>query len=152
VPEFVPADFVPERELDHPRFRLRPLTPEHNASDYAAWSSSMDHIRRTPGFEHRDWPHPMTLDENRRDLERHATDFARRTGFTYTVLAPDDDTVIGCVYIYPADDGDHDAKVRSWVRASDAGLDVVLHDFVARWLEASWPFRRVASATRLPGS
>jgi hypothetical protein len=42
----------------------------------------------------------MSLDENLRDLRRHADDFQRRVGFTYTVL-DDEDRVIGCVYIYP---------------------------------------------------
>ncbi len=44
---FVPDGFVPPPGLDHPDFRLRPLGPEHNASDYAAWTSSVDHILST---------------------------------------------------------------------------------------------------------
>ena len=83
---------------------LVPLGPQHNERDYAAWSSSIDHIRATPGFPDGDWPHEMTLEENRGDLERHARDFAARTGFTYTVLDPDDGDVIGCLYIYPLGD------------------------------------------------
>ena len=31
-------------------FVLEPLGPEHNEADYAAWTSSLEHIRRTPGF------------------------------------------------------------------------------------------------------
>src|SRR5205807_2303778 len=92
-------------------FRLEPLGPEHNERDYAAWTNSVDHIRATPGFE-RGWPRDMTLEENRTDLERHATDFRERRGFTYTVLDPDaGDDVIGCVYIYPSREGTHDARV-----------------------------------------
>jgi hypothetical protein len=83
----------------------------------------------------------MTLEENLGDLERHADDFARRTGFTYTVLDAADD-VIGCVYVYPAEDGLHDARVQSWVRASRADLDPVLRDVVAEWLTTTWPFER----------
>ncbi len=85
----------------------------------------------------------MTLDDNLRDLERHARDFDERTGFTYTVLArePDGD-VIGCVYIYPARDNVHDAHVRSWVRASRAELDSPLRDSLASWLSSEWPFER----------
>ena len=64
----------------------------------------------------------MSLEENLADLERHARDFADRTGFTYTVLDPEDD-VIGCVYVYPAGDDVHDARVLSWVRESRAELD-----------------------------
>ena len=44
----------------------------------------------------------MSLEENLADLERHARDFADRTGFTYSVL--DGDDVIGCVYVYPSRD------------------------------------------------
>ncbi len=47
---FVPASFDPPVGLDHVAFRLQPLGPEHNLSDYAAWTSSIDHIRSTPGF------------------------------------------------------------------------------------------------------
>jgi hypothetical protein len=147
---FVPDSFTPPAGLDHAAFRLRPLGPEHNASDHAAWSSSIDHIRATPGFEGRSWPRPMTLAENLGDLVRHADDFAARTGFTYTVLAPGDEaaTVIGCVYIYPGEQAACDAHVSSWVRAADAGLDSVLYRVVARWLDDAWPFERVEYAVR----
>jgi hypothetical protein len=140
---FVPDGFQPPLALDHPSFRLRPLGPEHNESDYAAWTSSMDHIHRTPGFLPDRWPRPMTLDDNRADLVRHAADFAAGEGFTYTVLAPDIDDVIGCVYIYPAEDGPG-AMVSSWVRADDAQLDVPLYLAVSDWLARDWPFDQVS--------
>jgi hypothetical protein len=127
--EFVPVSFDTPEGLDHVAFRLRPLGPEHNASDHAAWSSSIDHIRSTPGFAGLSWPRPMTLEKNLGDLVRHAKEFKARTGFTYTVLAPDQDhaTVIGCVYIYPIQRAGYDARVRSWVRAADAHLDPLLY-------------------------
>ncbi len=148
--EFVPGSFDPPRGLDHVAFRLRPLGPEHNASDHAAWSSSIDHIRATPGFAGLSWPHPMTLEENLADLVRHADDFAERTGFTYTVLAaPEPDTtVIGCVYIYPSDRPGFDVRVRSWIRAADAHLDSLLYRVVVDWLEDVWPFERWDYAAR----
>ena len=59
----------------------------------------------------------MTLEENLGDLTKHAGEFVRREAFTYTVLAPDSDTVIGCLYIYPSELTGVDAKIRSWVRA-----------------------------------
>lgn len=145
---FVPVDFEPPRGLDHPAFELRPLGPEHNDSDYAAWTSSIDHIRATPGFSGGSWPHPMTIAENHGDLVRHAADFTARIGFTYTVLRPGTETVIGCVYIYPSRTPDHDVRVRSWVRAADADLDAVLYRAVAAWLAADWPFERIDYAVR----
>jgi hypothetical protein len=139
---FVPEGFDPPlgpRTID---FRLEPLGPQHNERDYAAWSSSIEHIRASPGYSPTgDWPQRMTLEENLADLERHADDFARRTGFTYTVLDAADD-VIGCVYVYPADDRLHDARVQSWVRVSRADLDPVLRDVVTEWLTRTWPFER----------
>ncbi len=138
---FVPVGFEPPRGLEVSDFRLEPLGPEHNERDHEAWSSSIEHIRSSPGYPDGSWPRPMSLDENRADLERHAHDFAARTGFTYTVLDEADD-VIGCVYVYPAEDGVHDASIQSWVRASRAELDPVLRDAVADWLARSWPFER----------
>ncbi len=139
---FVPAGFEPPLGLEAELFRLEPLGPEHNERDYAAWSSSIEHIRASPGYgPGSSWPRPMSLDENLADLQRHARDFAERTGFTYTVLGADDD-VVGCVYIYSARDDVHDVQVQSWVRASRAELDVPLRRSVADWLVRDWPFVR----------
>lgn len=138
----MPEGFEPPLALDDDRFRLRPLGPEHNESDYAAWTSSMDHIHRTPGFPPDGWPRPKTIAENLADLEGHAADFAARVGFTYTVLAPDIDDVIGCVYIYPSAEGTG-AMVVSWVRERDANLDRPLYLAVSDWLERDWPFEQV---------
>jgi hypothetical protein len=143
---FVPDDFQAPLELVADQFVLEPLGPEHNEDDHAAWSSSIEHIQATPGFKDVGWPHPMSLDENRADLERHARDFAERSGFTYTVLDPSDRSVIGCVYIYPDKAGAADAAVTSWVRASRAGCDAPLRELVSRWLAEAWPFERISYA------
>jgi hypothetical protein len=144
---FVPDDFVVPRELVTGEFRLEPLGPEHNAADYEAWTSSIEHIRATPGFPDGTWPHPMPLEQNLADLRRHANDFANRTGFTYTVLAGAEDRVVGCVYIYPSDTPGT-ATVQSWVRADRAELDVAVHDAVSAWLADAWPFTAVSYAPR----
>lgn len=152
---FVPDDFEVPRSLAGEGFRLEPLGPEHNEDDYRAWTSSISHIRATPGFQGRSWPVPdMTLAENLGDLERHAADFAGRSGFTYTVRATGGDVVIGCVYIYPDASGASGASgasvadVRSWVSADHAGLDVVLYEAVSEWLRSAWPFTAVRYAPR----
>jgi hypothetical protein len=143
---FVPDDFQPPPGLVADQFVLEPLGPEHNVADHVAWSTSIEHIRATPGFEDPRWPRTMSLEENRADLERHARDFATRSGFTYTVLDPSDRDVIGCVYIYPDGDGPHDAVVTSWVRASHADRDAALRELVSRWLVEAWPFERISYA------
>jgi hypothetical protein len=142
---FVPTDFVVPLTLETPQFRLEPLGPEHNEADYDAWSSSREHIHATRGFEDSSWPDERTLEDNLRDLRRHADDFARREGFTYTVLDPNGD-VFGCVYMYPARDSEHDVHVTSWVRATRAELDEPLRRAVDAWLRSDWPFERVRYA------
>jgi RimJ/RimL family protein N-acetyltransferase len=137
---FVRPGFTPPDGLRAAEFVLEPLSPRHNASDHAAWSASMEHIRATRGFGGGEWPRPMSLEENLQDLIRHEADFSRRAGFTYTVLDPGTAEVIGCVYIYPANDGQHDARVLSWVRADRAPLDARLRDAVSAWLALYWPF------------
>ncbi len=139
---FVPTDFEPPTEFVAGDFHLEPLGPVHNESDYAAWTSSMEHIRRSPGFTEGNWPREMSADENRADLERHSRDFADRTGFTFTVLDASGD-VVGCLYVYPARDGEHDADVQSWVRESEAASDDALRGAIAAWLISdAWPFER----------
>jgi hypothetical protein len=145
---FVPPDFVAPLTLETEQFRLEPLGPQHNEPDYDAWSSSREHIHATPGWETSKWPDDRTLEDNLRDLSRHAGDFEQRAGFTYTVLDPATGEVIGCLYIYPDRSGVDDAHVQSWVRASRAELDAPLWRAVTKWLAAEWPFDRVAYSPR----
>ena len=153
---FVPEDFAVPDGLLAQDFRLTPLGPQHNEADYTAWTTSIDHIRATPGFVDRSWPREMALSDNLCDLERHAQDFAERRGFTYTVLSTGSGDVIGCVYIYPVRGGEpggsagdqRRASVRSWVRADCAAFDPVLHDAVLAWVERDWPFESIEYAQR----
>jgi len=144
---FVPDDFVVPRTLVTEAFRLEPLGPEHNEDDYAAWTSSMDHIKSTPGMVGRSWPRPMTPEENLSDLEGHARDFANRKGFTYTVRDTGTGEIIGCVYIYPRKD-EPGTRVLSWVRASRASLDAPVYEAVSQWLRTDWPFTSFTYAPR----
>jgi hypothetical protein len=149
---FVPSGFVVPLALTAEHFRLEPLGPQHNDSDYEAWSSSVEHIHRTPGWESSSWPDERSPADNLRDLQSHADDFENRSGFTYTVLDPVSGDVIGCVYIYPDKSEEHDAGVHSWVRASRPELDVQLWRAVTDWLADEWPFERVAYAERGDGA
>lgn len=138
---FVPESFVPPASLVTDLFVLEPLGPQHNESDHAAWTSSIGHIRATPGYPDGSWPpvEGMSLEANLADLTRHAEDFAARKGFTFTVLEPVGHEVIGCVYLYPPE-GRGDVVVQSWVRADRAELDDPLAEAVRDWLRAEWPW------------
>ncbi len=143
----MPDDFDVPGGLVDDGFRLTPLGPEHNEADYAAWTSSIDHIRATPGFEDEGWPRPMSLGDNLGDLERHRADYENRRGFTYTVLEPGGE-IVGCVYIYPSDEPGVDARVQSWVSAAYEHLDQPLWEVVSGWLDSTWPFAAVDYAPR----
>jgi len=142
---FVPTEFEVPLTFNGPGFHLEPLGPVHNERDYQAWMSSIEHINATPGMEWRDWPSPMTLEENLADIEMHAKEFGDRGSFTYSIL--DGDMVIGCVYVYPAED-DHDAEVRSWVTEGRSEMDPVVWEALSGWLAVEWPFRGFSYANR----
>lgn len=138
---FVPPDFEVPIAFGWSVFRLEPLGVQHNDRDHAAWMSSIDHIRSTPGFSPREepnWPVAMTLEENLQDLARHSEDFEQRRGFTYSILEGDE--VIGCLYIYPSRLTGHDAEISSWVRVDRADLDAAVREALAEWIDDEWPF------------
>ena len=138
---FVPPSFEVPDSYAWSGFHLEPLDEQHNDRDHAAWMSSIDHIRSTPGFSLREkpkWPVAMTLERNLADLVRHAKDCRERKGFTYSILEGAD--VIGCIYIYPGRLPGHDAVISSWVRASHALSDGPVRETLAKWIDDAWPF------------
>lgn len=145
---FVPVDFDAPRDYEGPGFHLEPLGPEHNERDHAAWMSSIDHISSTPGLDAwaGNWPRPMSLEENRRDLVRHRAEFDAGEAFAYSIL--DGDEVIGCLYIDPINGRPREAAVLSWVRESRADMDRTVWESVLTWLDVAWPFDRVEYASR----
>ncbi|PZR90996.1 MAG: hypothetical protein DLM67_16955 [Candidatus Nephthysia bennettiae] len=84
-----------------------------------------------------------TVTEDLVDLGWHQREFTMRRSFAYTVVAPDESQVIGCVYINPSET--HDARVWMWVRRSawENGLDPLVEAALRAWLTREWPFRRV---------
>jgi hypothetical protein len=141
---FVPEDFRVPQRIEQPNYVLRPLTTADVEKDYEAVMSSKQSLRQIFS-ENDDWPdEQMTLQENECDLQRHQTDFEQRRGFTYTVETAEGDTCLGCVYIYPSDRGEYDARVYYWVRDSVKahGLDAQLGAFLRQWLREAWPFQQ----------
>ncbi|GAA3574638.1 hypothetical protein GCM10022197_34600 [Microlunatus spumicola] len=127
--------------------RLELLGPRHNEADHAAWTSSIEHIRATPGIAegfNGQWPPAtgMTLAENLADLVSHAERSAHGVDLAYTVVDELADEVVGCVYLKPARDP-LSVQVLSWVSAARAELDGPLTQIVGDWLLADWPFTTV---------
>jgi hypothetical protein len=131
----VPDDFDVPPTLEHERFRLRKLTVNDVVRDFEAINARV----RPDGV-----PDPWSdtsLEENLVDLGWHQKEFELGRSFAYTVVAPDESKVLGCVYLYPSDDAD--VEVQMWVRAEAyaEGLDPVLESAVRTWIETTWPFR-----------
>ncbi len=128
--------------LEDNGFRLEPLGPHHNERDHVAWMSSIDHIRAISAFADSSWPVEMSLDQNLEDLEAHARDFEAREGFTYSIL--DGDEVIGCMYLYPSEESDHDAKMKWWLTANRSEMSDAVGSALSAWLDGDWPFENPA--------
>ena len=148
---------VPEL-LKTSEFTLRPLTPAHVKLDHAALMTSKQMLRLWSGNPHDGWPSDnFSVDENMADMEWHYGDHLARTAFTFTVLTPAEDEVLGCIYIVPFEPlmGDNPhladlitddcALVRFWVvepRLAD-GLDARLLREMLEWFESEWAFARI---------
>ncbi len=145
-PPFVPTNFTIPLRLVNPDFILRKLTIEDVEQDYEAVMSSKESLRHIFAPQD-DWPaDEMTLQDNLQDLQRHQDDFDQRKGFTYTVVSPEEDACIGCVYIYPWKGKQYDAQVYFWVRdaVKPRGLEEKLGQVLHHWLADVWPFRAPA--------
>ena len=140
--KLVPDDFAVPAGLEHERFRLRMLTIDDVVKDFDALCERVDAAgERRPRFVE-------TIAENLVDLGWHQKEFALRRTFAYTVVAPDESQVLGCVYVDPSET--HDARVWMWVRRSawEDGLDPLLEAAVREWIERDWPFGTVDWGSR----
>jgi hypothetical protein len=143
---FIPTDFIIPDKLENKHFRIRMLTVNDVVKDYEAVMTSMDRIRGVFGPDS-DWPSmDLTLEQDLIDLGWHQKEFQRRSSFAFTVMTPDEDQCLGCVYIYPTNMRNFEAETYFWVRDSafKDGLEPMLFDKVKAWLENDWPFNKVA--------
>ena len=140
--ELVAEDFDVPTGLEHERFRLRMLTVDDVAKDFEAINDRVDHLGVPQP------PFVPTIELNLVDLGWHQKEFELRRSFAYTVVAPDESQVLGCVYFYPSET--HEVHVKLWVRKSawDNGLDPILEETVRDWVATRWPFERVTFAER----
>ena len=137
---FVPAEFVVPSELATANFTLRMLSVDDVEKDFEAVTLSAARVRKV--WPDSGWPAGLTLRQNLIDLGWHEKEFQNRTSFAYTMVAPDESEVLGCVYVYPTDKAAHDAEIFLWVRESEVAndLDEALFEVVQRWLASAWPF------------
>jgi len=140
---FVPADFSVPVSLEGRGFRLRMLAETDARKDYEAVMESRQRLSATSP---NGWPkEDFTLCENVADLRRHEREFHSRLAFAYTVVSPDEQRVLGCVYINPSRNAPGCADVYLWLRDSEhvEGLTLRVYEQVREWLETLWPFRKL---------
>lgn len=143
---FLPADFIIPEVHENEHFRIRMLTVNEVVKDYDAVMTSIDRIKGVFGPDS-DWPSTdLTFEQDLIDLGWHQKEFQRRSSFAYTVMTPDENQCLGCVYIYPSNKKDFDAEAYLWVRESAFrdGLEPILYNIVKEWLKKDWPFQSVA--------
>ena len=142
--QFVPDEFTVPSELVTANFTLRMLSVDDVEKDFEAVTSSAERLRKV--WPDSGWPDGLTLRQNLVDLGWHEKEFQNRTSFAYTMVAPDESQVLGCVYFYPTDKAGYDAEVFLWVRESEVAkdLDEALFEVVQHWLASDWPFENPA--------
>lgn len=143
-------------ELRTAEFVLRPITAEDTEKDYAAVMEARQHLRL---WEQSTWPaDDFTVEDNRTDVVDMATRHAARRAFSYTVLDPQGDECLGCVYLFPTSAtfltkarvtaiagaawADVEVVAYFWVRASRmaTGMDERLLSALRAWLTEVWGF------------
>lgn len=138
-------EFSPPTVLETDRMRLEPLAPKHAELDHAAAQSSREHLQRTLHWG--SWPRPdMTVDENRRDLVRHWTEFEERKGYAFTVLRPDRAKCLGCVYLSPDKENRTETNLAYWVIEDELATDLDTHLLTStlNWIRTKWPIKTIA--------
>ena len=145
---FHPAGAAVPTERRTSRLLLRPLRATDVDRDYQAVMASAPMLRR---WGQTDWPaDDFTRAENLADLERHEREHLEGVAFTFTVLDPDGDRCLGCVYLVPLTETvageslEHACRISFWVRASEPATDLARHllDTLLEWLHEAWAFDR----------
>ena len=123
-------------------FELVPLTQNLAAKDYEAVMESRVRLRSMFGSE---WPaDDFSLQQNVEELAIHEQLAAERRAFAYSILDLASQEVVGCVYINPTELPQPDAELLLWVRDSRLSDQSTITVGVQRWLQAEWPFQKVA--------
>lgn len=138
---FVPQSFDAPKQHQLPDFTFTKLTASHAAMDYEAVMESRRKLRALFGG---DWPaDTFSLAQNKIDIALHEALFDERTSFTYSIVNPAGDRVLGCMYINPTESSAYDAQVHLWVRTSELVQEDSIKQASKSWLDAQWPFQRV---------
>ena len=140
---FIPADYQAPKAYDHPQFSLRVLSPPYAELDYQTVMANREQLQGIFGPAS-DWPRAdLTLAKNREDMAMHQGEFERGEAFAFTVLNPALDECLGCIYIDPPKQTEHDCEIQLWVSQTARELEPILIETLTQWLQQDWPLKRV---------
>jgi len=124
---------------------LVPAGPEWVELDYKAVSESREKLRHFFGPKDPWPPEDLNPGMDRADLAWHAREFKTRRSFAYHLLSHDQQTCMGCLYLYPTASNHHDAEAYLWthidLQAKDGKL---MEDEIIHWINTCWPFENTA--------
>ena len=141
---FVPKDFKAPFQVKTEFGVVKKLTVKDAEKDYKAVMSNKEELRQV-FCDNDDWPSDdMTLEENIEDLQEHEQEFDNNEGFTYTILDPNEDVCIGCLYIFPFPHGVYDSRVFYWLIKEYKDIEMQLRDFIDQWLSDSFQLNHPA--------
>jgi RimJ/RimL family protein N-acetyltransferase len=129
-------------ELGDGNHHLRPISPDDTELDMLAVMGSQERLWSIFG-EPWGWPPPtMTAEQDREDLERHASEMNSGKSFNYALFDSEDTLLLGCVYIDPPERAGADAEICWWVIDDLVGTQVEarVEAFVPAWIDRDWPF------------
>ncbi|WP_125783040.1 hypothetical protein [Pseudoalteromonas rubra] len=142
--QFIPQSFQPPVRYDTEHFHFTVLDTRVAELDYEAVMSSLQSLRGIFGPDF-DWPRAdMTLNESIESLKVHRREFDTRAAFAYSVFDPQLSRCLGSVYIDPSRSPQYDSEVYLWIRTDSKALDQVLYQSIRTWLDADWPFHKIA--------
>ena len=105
------------------------------ASDYAALMSCRARLRDE--LQWKGWPpEGFTIEDNEVDLQRHRREYTEGTAFAHTVLSPDRERCIGCIYLEPFDD-QPGCKLFWWLVDAHLPMEPAFVERVVSWA-AAW--------------
>ena len=147
---FIPVEFNAPILVETKEFKIVPLGPELVKLDFDAYMSSIEYLQKTFTRNTR-WPHKDVSDADALlDMQTEQKRFENRESFAYAVLTPDGSRERGCIYVYPSTIEGYDAVVKTEAE-SEAGFDAELYQWATNWVQADWPFKKVAYPGRAIG-
>ncbi|WP_373188113.1 hypothetical protein [Halopseudomonas sp.] len=141
----LPADFQAPREWQGQRCILVPAAPLWVELDYAAVMTSREQLQGLFGAGDAWPPADLTQADDEADLTWHEREFAQGYSFAYSLLSHDRLRCMGCVYVYPTANPEHDAEAYIWASTTEPDeLRSAVLEELTQWLAQDWPFTALA--------